>query len=136
MLVTSVVAGIDTYQGMNCANKVGGYIQPFNSADPKDRQIGNALIAVPYGIVRGVIYNFGQSLNLEGTCGSTSYTMTFADGLTRLFNHRAPSVVYQLNQAILGAPGAMVGGVIAEEFHVFSVRPAKVVSARPVENRL
>lgn len=126
MLVTSIVAGVDTYQGMNCAGRTGGYIQPFPGGDAQDQRIANAVIAIPYGLVRGAIYNFGQSLNMEGSCGAGSYTVRFADGISGLFNHSAPGTVYRLNQAILGVGGAIIGGIIAEEMHVFRVPPARV----------
>ena len=132
MLVTSIVAGVDTYQGMNCARRTGGYIDfAPASRDPDFNRIKDAVIAVPYGVVRGVIYNFGQAIGAEGTCSNGSYALKFGNALSGLFNSNAPRTIYLLNQAILGAPGAAFGGVVAEEFHVFGQPPAKVAGLSP-----
>lgn len=131
MLLTSIVGGIDAYNGLNCTRRVGGYIRPFPADSTEKQQIIDAAIAVPYGLIRGPLYNFGQSLNMEGACGAESYTMRFGTGLANLFNSNGMRVFYLINQGVLGTGGAMIGGLIAEEVHVFSRPPAKVGRLTP-----
>jgi hypothetical protein len=123
MLVTGAVAAVDTYNGLNCAGKTGGYIRIIPSAPPAAQSFADMALAVPYGFFRGIVYNFGQSLGSEGTCGASSYTAHFAGGISRLFNNTGAGKVYLVNQALLGAPGSALGGVVAEEVQAYNKLP-------------
>lgn len=119
MAVTGIVAGVDTYSGMQCARRTGGYIRvlPAN-ATPAAQDIAAFALAIPYGAVRGVIYNFSQAVGGEGACGHGGYTAQFAGQLGTLFKSEAVSAAYRFNQSVLGFGGAIAGGIIAEEMPI------------------
>lgn len=122
--VAFIVGGVDAYNGLECTGRTGDYFRPVPTRDSGVQFVSDAVMAIPYGIGRGVLYNVEQSLGTEGRCGAASYTNQFAGGISRLFGTSVAGKVYAGSQALFGIPGAAIGGVVAEEVHTFRRIPA------------
>lgn len=122
--VAFIVGGVDAYNGLACKGATGGYVRPLPGPSSRAHFASDVVMAIPYGIGRGVLYNVGQSLGTEGACGRASYTNQFAGGISRLFGNPIAGKAYAGSQALFGLPGAMLGGVAAEEVHTFRRLPA------------
>ncbi len=133
--VAFIVGGVDAYNGLECKNATGGYIRPLPGNSPAAHFASDVIMAIPYGVGRGALYNVGQGLSTEGACGRAGYTHRFAGGISRLFGTPVAGKVYAGSQALFGLPGAMLGGLAAEEVHTFSGRSLRDIRLPPLHHK-
>ncbi len=119
-IAASVVAGVDTFQGLGCKG-TGGYDMTGTPARPNAlHDFGTIALSVPFGMIRGAVYNTTLAMGGERSCGAGSLTHGFGNRLAAEFNAPGARTVFGVSQTVFGFPGALIGGAVAEAAPAFT----------------